>query len=322
MMVPSTLIIVGSRPGAGSVFRFTVAVGLQAGEPSLRRDGPANVRDTVAQATVALRGARLLLVEDNEINRAVAVELLSGSDIVAEVAANGREALELLDRESFDGVLMDLQMPVTDGFTACRAIRRQERFRDLPVIAMTANAMQSDRETSLAAGMNDHVAKPVNPDRLMLTLARWVHPRQRVAAQSDSCTAAVAAVGQAIPDLPGVDTAAGLKVARNDTGLYRRLLCMFRDRYADFDVRFRAAQADDDPEAATRLAHSLKGVAANLGAHALAEAAQQLERVSRAQPERIEAALAGLLVRLQPITAALGELSARLRAREQTARSD
>jgi polar amino acid transport system substrate-binding protein len=129
-------------------------------------------------------------------------------------------------------------------------------------------------------------------------------------------------VGQAIPDLPGVDTAAGLKVARNDTGFYRRLLCMFRDRYADFDMHFRAAQADEDPEAATRLAHSLKGVAANLGANALAEAAQDLERVSLAQPERVEVALAALLARLQPITAALGALRAPLRVRERTAVSD
>ena len=125
-----------------------------------------------------LEGARLLLVEDNEINRELALELLTGEGISVAVACDGREALQMLERERFDAVLMDCQMPVMDGFAATRALRAQPRWRDLPVIAMTANAMVSDRQKALDAGMNDHIAKPINVNQMFATLARWLGPRQ------------------------------------------------------------------------------------------------------------------------------------------------
>ena len=140
-----------------------------------RRPSRGERRQQVAQGQRgALKGARILLVEDNAINRELAIELLSGAGVSVTVAEDGSEALDVLDRQPFDGVLMDCQMPVMDGYAATRALRRRPGLQALPVIAMTANAMVGDREKALEAGMNDHVAKPVRSDELFATLARWV----------------------------------------------------------------------------------------------------------------------------------------------------
>ena len=151
-----------------------IALGLSAGR--LARDA---ARDPApADLHAGLRGARILLVEDNEVNQEVALALLGGAGIEVSVAGNGQEALDALERQEFDAVLMDCQMPVMDGYAATRAIRRQPRRQSLPVIAMTANAMVGDRDAALAAGMNDHIAKPINVAEMFATLARWV-PTQR-----------------------------------------------------------------------------------------------------------------------------------------------
>jgi PAS domain S-box-containing protein len=123
-----------------------------------------------------LIGARILLVEDNPINQELASDILSRAGIVVTVACNGQEALDMLDRDQFDGVLMDCQMPVMDGYAATRALRQRPQLQDLPVVAMTANAMIGDRDKVLAAGMNDHIAKPIVVEDLFATLARWVRP--------------------------------------------------------------------------------------------------------------------------------------------------
>jgi CheY-like chemotaxis protein len=121
-----------------------------------------------------LAGKRVLLVEDNEINRELALELLGDAGLVVSVAADGREAIDALGREAFDLVLMDCQMPLMDGYQATRAIRADPRWPGLPIVAMTANAMAGDRELALAAGMNDHIAKPIVLDEMFATIARWV----------------------------------------------------------------------------------------------------------------------------------------------------
>ena len=142
-------------------------------QKALRRE----LREEALQSnSTALAGAHVLLVEDNPINQEVARDLLSGAQIVVQVANNGREAIDMLARERFDAVLMDCQMPVMDGYAATRELRGHPQWRDLPVIAMTANAMVGDREKVLAAGMNDHIAKPINVDEMFTTLARWVRP--------------------------------------------------------------------------------------------------------------------------------------------------
>jgi CheY-like chemotaxis protein len=123
-----------------------------------------------------LVGARILLVEDNALNQELAVALLSGAGIEVTLAGDGRQALDRIARERFDAVLMDCQMPQMDGYEATRLLRLQPLLQELPIIAMTANVMSGDRERAIAAGMNDHVAKPINVDDLFATLARWIRP--------------------------------------------------------------------------------------------------------------------------------------------------
>jgi CheY-like chemotaxis protein len=134
--------------------------------------------DTLTQTMSKLAGAKVLLVEDNEMNQELALELLRNAGMEVVLANHGQEALDrLADDPSFDGVLMDCQMPVMDGYTATRAIRRNATFKDLPIIAMTANAMAGDREKVLSAGMWDHIAKPLNVGEMFATIAKWIKPK-------------------------------------------------------------------------------------------------------------------------------------------------
>jgi CheY-like chemotaxis protein len=189
---------------------------------------------------------------------------------------------------------MDCQMPVMDGYAATQALRQQPRWRDLPVIAMTANAMVGDREKVLAAGMNDHISKPINVEELFSTLARWVRPGAR------SSRGAPAA-------LPGLDTRAGLAALQGDEALYRRLLVKFREREADFEARLRDARAREDGEAAIRCAHDLKCVAGTLGMPALQRSAEALEAALVAAHEQgggeaaIEPLLENVTRQLEPL---------------------
>jgi two-component system, sensor histidine kinase and response regulator len=285
------------------------AVGRQVGE--LAR--ATNRQEAAGEAIAGLRGAHVLLVEDNELNQELALELLVSNGLSVEIAANGREALERLAGESrFDGVLMDCQMPVMDGYSATRAIRARPELAGLPVIAMTANVMSGDREKALAAGMNDHIGKPINVREMFATMAKWIRPARVVLPPSES------AVGVEIPDtsvepipeLPGIDTQAGLAISQNDPRLYLKLLRRFRESQGDFAARFAAARLDPDPEAATRCAHTLKGVAGNIAARDVQAAAQALESACQAgeSGERLDVLLAETLVCLEPVLAGLAVL--------------
>ena len=160
---------VESAPGQGSRFGFDLHCPLQR-ETQTKRASPPQADPSV------LRGARVLLVEDNPINREIAEMLLNSAGVIVAMACNGQEALEMLASGSYDGVLMDCQMPVLDGYEATRRLRQQSQWQDLPVIAMTADALVGDREKALAAGMNDHIVKPIQVDEMYATLARWVRP--------------------------------------------------------------------------------------------------------------------------------------------------
>ena len=249
----------------------------------------------------SLAGARILLVEDNSINQELACDLLHRAGIAVEVAADGREALAALERDRFDAVLMDCQMPVMDGYETTRALRLRPGLQDLPVIAMTANAMAGDREKVLAAGMNDHVAKPFHVDELFATLARWVHPQTAQPSR------------QELETLPGLDVRAGLQAVRGNEALYRRLLRMFHQREVDFETRFREARASGDTAAAIRCAHDLKSMAGTLGMPALHRTAGALEAalVAAHEHEASEAAIEPLLQdvtgQLKPLVSALPE---------------
>ncbi len=164
-----------SQLGVGSSFHFTARLHKQQYSAKSGDSLESNKDAMVETAVEQLRGRRVLLVEDNEINQELVQELLSMNGIAVETACNGAEALEKLGEGDFDGVLMDCQMPVMDGYEATAKIREQEVFSNLPVLAMTANAMKGDKEKVLQAGMNDHIAKPVSPDLMFITMAKWIH---------------------------------------------------------------------------------------------------------------------------------------------------
>lgn len=166
-----------STLGEGSTFHFSVSLGIQQNPEMTTQHKPQSNVD-IDQAINQLRGAKILLVEDNEFNQMVALHVLRDNELISTLATNGQEALDMLEDQVFDGVLMDCQMPVMDGYEATQEIRKQEKYQDLPVLAMTANAMVGDREEVLAAGMNDHIAKPFNKEDLFITMAKWIQPKK------------------------------------------------------------------------------------------------------------------------------------------------
>ena len=247
---------------------------------------------------------RVLLVEDNELNREVACGLLQESGLQIDQAEHGGIALELLRSHADDYyalVLMDMQMPVLDGIATTEAIRRESRFAELPIVAMTANAMPADRERCLAAGMNDHLGKPIEPNELWHTLVRWMPPQAEPL--SESPRIAEAAVDW---QLPGVDIDSGLRRVLGKRELYQRLLGKFVASQGDFPAQLRAAMAANQQESAERLAHSLKGLAGNLGAMDLAAQAAALESaIKDARHDELTGLLAELQQSLESLVVAI-----------------
>jgi two-component system, sensor histidine kinase and response regulator len=230
-----------------------------------------------------LRGLKILLAEDNEINQQVAVELLEGVGATVEVANDGLEAVrKFLDPPvppNYDVVLMDLQMPEMDGYQATRKIRSDPRFASFPIIAMTAHATIEERQKCLEAGMNGHVSKPIDPSSLFDTLERFVSPamKGRPVPQQEPAPAAIAEA-DALPDVPGLNTAEGLTRVAGNKKLCGKLLRQFSATEADAAQRIAAALAETDRALAQRLAHTVKGVAGNIGASAVQNAAASLEK--------------------------------------------
>jgi two-component system sensor histidine kinase/response regulator len=336
---------VDSAAGAGSTFHFHARFGLQ----------PGRARQTAASATPAsherrdplkdsrgqLRGARLLLVEDNALNQELVTHLLSRAGIAIEVAHHGQHALDILARCSaqglaFDGVLMDCQMPVMDGYTAAAHIRTNPAWSALPIIAMTANAMADEREKVAAVGMNDYIVKPLNIDAMFSTIARWV----RVAAPAQGVPVPLAhtlesrgagdtqdtqdrqgavrpaadvaeASARRLPALPGIDTVRGLSRCAQDAALYRRLLLRFGAGLEGFADDFARARTRPDPREAMRCAHTLRGTAGNLGAAAVEAAAAALEAAcGGAQPaDEVDALLASLVQAITQVQPGLRKLA-------------
>ena len=228
-----------------------------------------------------LAGRRVLLVEDNEINRDLATELLNDLGIVVSVAVEGREGVDRVAAEPFDLVLMDIQMPVMDGLTATRLIRSDARFHALPIIAMTAHAMSGDREKSLAAGMNDHLTKPISPDSLTDILLRWMPERLDVLPPPLEA-AAVEAVDDSLPaELLPFNLQAALVRTNGKPKLLRKMMLSFRQQYAGAGSDLRLLLGNGKNEEAERLAHSLKSVACTLEADALGVAAGSIELALR-----------------------------------------
>ncbi|MBF0310479.1 MAG: CHASE2 domain-containing protein [Magnetococcales bacterium] len=222
------------------------------------------------------RGARILLVEDNAINRQIALELLTRAGLTAQTAENGREAIARLQEESFDAILMDVQMPILDGYSAARAIRADARFATRPpILAMTANVGSEDREQALAAGMNDHLCKPIDPQALYAALGRWLPPRAE--APPAPLPPAEGSPIHLPETTPFLDLATALVRVGGNRRLLANLLHDFLVRHGDDPRRLAEALEQGDLPLAHRLAHTLKGIAASLGAIELQEAAAALE---------------------------------------------
>jgi CheY-like chemotaxis protein len=234
--------------------------------------------DAVAQLAT-IRGARILLVEDNELNQEVASELLRDVGLSVELAENGQIALDKIRSSHYDIVLMDMQMPVMDGVTATQAIRRDVRFRNLPIVAMTANAMEGDRERCMLAGMNDHVAKPIEPEDLWKALLKWIKPHDP---KSPANVIARVTPDSRLPsDIQHLDMADGLRRVLGKKPLYLWMLRKFITGQRNAITEIRAALEANDWNSAERLAHTLKGVAGNIGATRLPELAKRTETAIR-----------------------------------------
>jgi signal transduction histidine kinase/CheY-like chemotaxis protein len=240
-----------------------------------------------AETLKHIQGAQLLLVEDNEINQQVAKEILEGAGLNVALVNNGQEAVNAVKENEYDAVLMDVQMPVMDGYTATREIRKDERFKELPIIAMTAHAMAGDEDKSLQAGMNGHVTKPIDPDQLFSTLQKWIKPSEkRVQVQQPEVPVEHPESDQAVPEeeelpasLLGFDLTDGLKRLQGNKRLYRKLLLNFATDYCEAANDIRTALDAKDFEQTHSLVHNLKGLAGNLAATELQAAAVNLEKL-------------------------------------------
>ena len=260
------------------------------GRQSASQERGARIGFQGAEGLEAIAGARLLLVEDNEINQQVAQEILEGAGLKVTIAADGQQALQAVEQGDFQAVLMDVQMPVMDGYAATEHLRRDHRWDHLPIIAMTANVMAGDREKALEVGMNDHVAKPIDPAQLFASLVKWIKPGQRGFAPQTPPAAPAPAPSPPPPagllpsSLEGVDVSEGLTRVGGNKTLYRKLLIKLRDDYAGAQSEIATWLEQGSRQEAERQAHSIKGVAGNVGAKGLQAAAARLEAAIKAGP--------------------------------------
>jgi two-component system sensor histidine kinase/response regulator len=256
-----------------------------------------------------IAGARILLTEDNEINQQIAVELLEGAGAHVQVANNGREAVEKIALAPYDLVLMDLQMPVMDGYQATAKIRSDSRFDKVPIIAMTAHATVEERQRCLDAGMIDHIAKPIDPVTMFATIARHYRP---VPGPKDGAAGAQPSGANAeLPaDLPGIDTVLGQKRVAGNRKLYLKLLRDFHREYPSAVRAIHDAVEGKREEESLRLAHTLKGVAGSLGAMDLYAAAEEVETALKTgDVGRAVECLPGVEERLQTVISGLAVLA-------------
>jgi two-component system sensor histidine kinase/response regulator len=266
------------KPVGQSVLFDSIMIALGKGAQERETVKRVNCRDE--EELRKIRGARVLLAEDNEINQQVAEEILQQAGLVVRSANNGKEAVEMVKAGNFDVVLMDIQMPLMGGFEATQEIRRNERFQDLPIIAMTAHAMAGDHEKSIEAGMNDHLTKPIDPDQLISALVKWVKPADRETSEGLSESSSESKKAQDIlpAHLPGISIASGLGRVAGNRQLYTKLLCKFKDGQENAVDQIKAALQAGDKETASLIAHTVKGVSGNLGGDNLYRAAAELEK--------------------------------------------
>jgi len=270
-------ILLDSSPGLGSCFSFELVLAIPSKSMQNQVEHELKTRNRILNNTTqVLAGAKILVVEDNTFNQQIIKELLSQAGILSELANNGQEALEMLKQGEFNAVLMDLHMPIMNGFEATKQIRSQACFAILPVIALTASVSQADRELCLAVGMNDFIGKPFNSNQLLSTLAQWIKPEQAIDTASEDLTVVETDIfGN--NQLPGFDIKNLLLALSNNQEMAMQLLLSFSASIKNLPAELDTLLAAGEREFAKEKLHTIKGAAGNLGATRLHAAAQALE---------------------------------------------
>ncbi|MCP5162142.1 MAG: response regulator [Hahellaceae bacterium] len=270
-----------------------------------------------------LKGARVLLVEDNSINREVALSYLEPTGVQVDTAENGAVAIEMLRTQPYSLVLMDIQMPEMDGLTATRIIRADSSLKDLPIVAMTAHAMSGDREKSLQAGMNDHISKPIDPDELQILLMKWIANQEHYTGKTELVAASDSESGPELPaNLPGLDLVAASVRARNNNALLLKLLKNFYSNYQDLPQRLKTEILPEERYTEIQdLAHTIRPLAIYFGAHRLADAAKDVEYALSNKNQDAGQALQTFVFTLEEVLEGLEQLeSASTEVRESAPR--
>lgn len=224
-----------------------------------------------------IEGARILLVEDNVQNQEIALEFLQKANIKVKIANNGKEAIEILENSEFDGVLMDCQMPILDGYEATKLIRKIEKFNDLPIIAMTANAMEGDKEKCINSGMNDYIAKPLDFNNFYETLGKWIKPKYSFINTQKKEIEKENEIDIKKVEIDGINIPLALNRMAGNQKLLLNQLKRFVKSQNSFEEKILTFVENGDLESAIREAHTLKGLCGNIGADLLFEKAKELE---------------------------------------------